>query len=69
MRQDGTGRSYLPVWSVAQTVVAVSDNAKGRIVAVGESTIDVEWPTYDGVADPVTYPKDALGIRKPFPWE
>jgi hypothetical protein len=57
----------MPLWSVAQTVVAVSDNTKGIVVAVGETTVSVAWDELGGSA--ITYPKDALAIRKPFPWE
>ena len=66
MWESGDGRSDVPAWSNTQVVIAVTDGTRGSVVSVDETTISVWWPDIDV---PVVYPKDALAIRKPYPWE
>ena len=56
-------------YTSGETVVAVLDNVKGKVIDVNPftGTIIVQW--LDGGGLSLTYPADSDRVRKLWPWE
>ncbi len=53
-------------YTLGETVVAISDNAKGKVIDVNNNTFVVRWSDGDGV---IEYPTETELLRKLWPWE
>jgi hypothetical protein len=54
-------------YAVGQTVF--SEQYRGKVVAVGDNTVTIEWDGSAGKYGAITYPVDATCIRLAMPWE
>ena len=78
MREEGGGRSAMPIWSDTQTEVLFSvgetiysGDCPGTVVAVDteHGIISVEWSDDVGSYGAIKYSMNAPCLRKKWPWE
>ncbi len=53
-------------YTLGETVIAISDNAKGEIVTLLSSTFFIRWLDSNNI---VEYPLETESVRKLWPWE
>jgi len=70
VRESGSGRSDVPVWSYAPAAgdeIVAMDGDRGKVLSVEAFTVTVHWTSANFS---VVYPSELpAGIRKVLPWE